>query len=271
MKNIIIPTDFSKNATMAMDFAISNFNDPDTSFWLTHVYRMPYSGAVVSVDLDDLLKNDREDEMRKELVAARAKFPGLQIQGHAIQGSFVDVISKIVQKELIDMIVMGTTGATGAKGILLGSNASNIVKHATVPVLLYPNDCGINSMKKVVFATDLEHVKGYETFLPIRQIVKETGAELDILHLEDVANQPIDEERETLILDTIFVDLPHGFHTKELTYAEDDILDYAHDVSADLIAVVARSYGFFERLVHRSTSRKLSMLTDMPLLILREH
>jgi nucleotide-binding universal stress UspA family protein len=48
-------------------------------------------------------------------------------------------------------------------------------------------------------------------------------------------------------------------------------LDYAHEVDADLIAVVARSYGFFERIVHRSTSRKLSMLTNVPLLILREH
>lgn len=271
MKNIIIPTDFSENATKAMDYAISNFNDPETTFWLTHVYRMPYSGAVVSVDLDDLLKKDREDEMRKELMAAREKFPDLQIKGHAIQGSFVDVITKIVKNESIDMIVMGTTGATGAKGILLGSNAANIVKNATVPVLLYPNDCGVNSMKKVVFATDLEHVKGYETFLPVRQIVKETGAELDILHLEDIDGQEAHEERESLLLDSIFVDLPHGFHTKELTYAEDDILEYAHDVQADLIAVVARNYGFFERLVHRSTSRKLSMLTDVPLLILREH
>ena len=107
--------------------------------------------------------------------------------------------------------------------------------------------------------------------MPIRQIAKETGAELDILHLEDSADQPVNEERESLLLDTIFVDLPHGLHVKELTYAEDDILDYAHDVNADMIAVVARSYGFFERLVHRSTSRKLSMLTDVPLLILREH
>jgi hypothetical protein len=75
MKNIIIPTDFSKNATMAMDFAISNFNDPDASFWLTHVYRMPYSGAVVSVDLDDLLKKDREDEMRKGINRRTCKIP----------------------------------------------------------------------------------------------------------------------------------------------------------------------------------------------------
>ena len=271
MKNIIIPTDFSKNASAALDFAISNFNDADTTFWLTHVYRMPYSGAVVSIDLDNLLKEDREEDLRDELNAARVKFPGLKITGHAIQGTFVDVIPKIVKKEAIDMIVMGTTGATGAKGVLLGSNAANIVKNSKVPVLLYPNGCGVSSMKKVVFATDLEHVKGYETFQPIRQIVKETGAELDILHLEDGENYPIEDTRESLLLDAIFVDLPHGFYVKELKHAEEDILDYAHDVKADLIVVVARNYGFFERLVHRSTSRKLSMLTNVPLLILREH
>lgn len=271
MKNIIIPTDFSENAKMAADFAISTFNGPDTVFWLTHVYRMPYSGAVVSVDLDNMLKEDRENELKNELKAFRAEYPELQIKGHAIQGMFVDVITKMVASEDIDMIVMGTTGASGAKGVLLGSNAANIVKHAQVPVLLYPKDCGINAISNVVFASDLKHVKGYETFQPIRQIVKDTGSKLDILHLENYEEGLIDVERESLLLDTIFVDLPHGFHVKELKHAEEDILDYAHDVNADLIVVVARTYGFFERIVHRSTSRKLSMLTNVPLLILREH
>lgn len=271
MKNIIIPTDFSKNARLALDFAVNNFNDPDTVFWLTHVYRMPYSGAVVSVDLDNLLKEDREEDMRKELAAVRERFPGIQVKGHTIQGTFIDVITKIVDNESIEMIVMGTTGATGAKGVLLGSNAANVVKHATVPVLLYPNGCGIEKMNKVVLASDLKHVKGYETFKAVRQIVKETGSKLDILHLESADDDAIANERESLLLDTIFVDLPHGFHTKELSHPEEDILDYAHEVDADLVVVVARSYGFFERIVHRSTSRKLSMLTDVPLLILREH
>ncbi|MFK7784020.1 MAG: universal stress protein [Crocinitomicaceae bacterium] len=271
MKRIIIPTDFSQNARLALDYAINNFNDTSTVFWLTHIYRMPYSGAVVSVDLDNLLKEDREEDIRKELAAARERFPNVQIKGHAIQGTFIDVISKIVENESIEMIVMGTTGATGAKGVLLGSNAANVVKHATVPVLLYPNDCGVMSTKKIVFATDLKHVKGYETFQPIRQIVKGTGSKLDILHLDSSKDDAMSIERETLRLDTIFLDLPHGFHSKELKVAEEDILDYAHEADADLIAIVARNYGFLERIVHRSTSRKLSMLTDVPLLILREH
>lgn len=271
MKNIIIPTDFSDNAKMAADFAITTFNSPDTVFWLIHVYRMPYSGAVVSVDLDNMLKEDREKELKQELDAFTQKFPALKMKGFAIQGLFVDVVTRMTEKEDVDMIVMGTTGATGAKGVLLGSNAANIVKNASVPVLLYPKDCGVNQIRKVVFASDLKHVNGYETFKPIQQIVKETGSVLDILHLENYEEGLIDMERESLLLDTIFVDLPHGFHVKELKHAEEDILDYAHEVNADLIAVVARNYGFFERIVHRSTSRKLSMLTNVPLLILREH
>lgn len=271
MKNIIIPTDFSKNAGLALDFAISNFNDTDTVFWLTHVYRVPYSGASISVDLDNLLKEEREEDLINDLIAAREKFPGLQIKGHAIQGTFVDVITKIVENESIDMIVMGTTGATGTKGVLLGSNAANIVKNSKVPVLLYPSECGVKSMKKIILASDLKRVKGYETFKVVRKIVQDTGSELDILHLEHADDEPINIESKSLVLDSIFVDLPHGFHTKELTHPEEDILDFANEVDADLIVVVARTYGFFERIVHRSTSRKLSMLTNVPLLILREH
>lgn len=271
MKRIMIPSDFSENATRALDFAIRIFNDEETFFWLTHVYRLPYSGAVISMDLDNLLREDREAELKRELTTIRTKYPGIQIKGHAIQGLFVDEITKLVDSESIDMIVMGTTGATGLKGALLGSNAANIVKHAKVPVLLYPKECEVSSIKKVVFASDLKHVKGYETFASIKELVKETGAELDILHLEDFINEPIDEERESLLLDTVFNDLPHGFNLRELKVVEDDILDYAHEVDADLIVVVARNYGFFERLVHRSTSRKLSMLTNVPLMILREH
>lgn len=271
MKNIIIPTDFSENLRFAMDYAIRNFNSPETNFILVHVYRMPYSGAVVSIDLDDLLKKDREEELIKELEAIRIKFPGVQIKGHAIQGMFVDVITKMVTNDAIDMIVMGTKGATGAKNVLLGSNAANIVKHAMVPVLLVPDECKSTDLKTVLFSTDLLHVNGYESFEPIRQIVKDASARLEILHLEDLDDMPVDEERETLLLDTIFMDLPHGFNIRNLIQTEEDILDYAHEINADLIAVVARNYGFFERLVHRSTSRKLSMLTDIPLLILREH
>ena len=152
----------------------------------------------------------------------------------------------------------------------MGSNAAAIVKHAIVPVLLVPNDYDVVTMKRILFATDLKHVKGLESLKPLRQIVKKTGAILEILHLEDTDDVPVDEERESLLLDTAFSDLPHNFTVRPLIQTEDDILDFATEIKADLAVVVARHYGFFERLIHRTTSRQLSMLTDVPLLVLRE-
>lgn len=271
MKNIIIPTDFSKNADLALDYAIQLFPDPETQFWLVHVYRMPYSGAMISIDLDNLLMKEREEQLEKQLLTARINHPNVHFKGRAIQGIFVDVITRIVKADAIDFVVMGTTGATGAKGVFLGSNAANMVKHSTIPVLLIPQLASIHPLKTILLATDLKHVRGYESMHPIHKIVKATGATLEILHLEDLDDMPVDEERETLLLDTVFADLPHNFHIRPLLQPEDDILEFADEINADLLIVVARTYGFFERFFHRSTARQLSMVTDRPLLVLREH
>jgi nucleotide-binding universal stress UspA family protein len=271
MKNILVPTDFSENANQALAQAILTFPDSETRFLLVHVYRMPYSGAVISVDLDDLLMEEREEQLEKQLVELRAKHPTIHITGRTLQGAILDVITRLIKAEDIDFVVMGTTGATGAKGVFLGSNAANMVKHSSVPVMLIPIMTELRPLKTLVLATDLKHIHGYETMHPIHEIAKQSGAILEILHLEDLDDVPIDVERETLLLDTVFSDLPHNFHVEPLLQPEDDIMEFADEINADLVIVVARNYGFFERLFHRSTSRKLSMVTNRPLLVLMEH
>lgn len=270
MKNILIPTDFSKNADLALDYAIHTFPEPDTRFWLVHVYRMPYSGAVISMDLDDLLMKEREEEIEKQLQAARANHPNVDINARALQGVFLDVITRLIKTDHMDVVVMGTTGATGAKGVFLGSNAANMVKHSSVPVMLIPQLSALRPLNTILLATDLKHIHSYETMHPIHAIAKQSGAILEILYLEDLDNVPVDEEKETLLLDTVFADLPHNFTIQPLLQPEMDILDFAEEVNADLVIAVARNYGFFERLIHRSTTRKLSMITDRPLLVLME-
>lgn len=267
MKNIIIPTDFSENVDRAIDFAITNFNAPDTKFWLIHVYRMPYSGAVISTDVDDLLKDQREAFLNIQFEATLERYPNLKIKAQAIQGIFEDVIDKLIKEESIDLVVMGTTG-TG--GVLFGSMAASIVKNVAAPVVLVPTNYDVAPLSRVLFASDLQHVNGLESLDPLRQIVKSSGAILEILYLEDTDNVPVDEERESLLLDTVFADVPHNFSVRPLIQTEVDILEFATKINADLIVVVARSYGFFERLFHRSVTNKLSMLSDVPLLVLRE-
>lgn len=58
------------------------------------------------MDLTDLLKKDREDELKDQLNTARQSYSNLTIKDQDVQSLFVDVISKIVKNEFIEMIVM---------------------------------------------------------------------------------------------------------------------------------------------------------------------
>ena len=270
VKHILIPTDFSENAEIALRYAISNFNGPEVIFSLIHVYHLPYSGAVISIDLDDLLKQERIKLMKQTLTDAREQFPQAMIKANTMQGLLVDGIAKLSESETIDMIVMGTKGASGIKEILIGSNAVNVMRHAKPPVILVPKETKVHVIRNIVFATDLRYINGFSSIKPLRNIVKSTGSKLEILHLQSDSDDPTEMNREELRLSTVFSDVPHRFHFEEMTQPEDDILDFAHKMGADLIAVVSRHYGFFYRMLHRSVSRKLSMHTDIPVLVLKE-
>lgn len=271
IKTILIPTDFSKNARSAVEYALQNFNGEDVCFWFLYVSRVKYSGATVSKDVDDLLREESEASMKDELELFRQKHPKSIIKGLAYQGALVDIVTKIVNKEQIDLIVMGTQGASGVKEVVLGSNAANIMKHSTKPLVLVPANHTTEQFKTILFATDLKFIKGYETIQPLHRIAKESGAKLEILHLSKEKGTTDEHAKEELRLDTVFSDIPHQFHFQDQTIPEDDILDYSHKVSADLIVVVSRSHNFFSRLLHRSVSRKLSMHSDIPVLILKEN
>lgn len=270
IKTILIPTDFSKNAGRAAEYAIQNLAAPDVCFWLVHVYHIYYTGAVISVDLDDLLQQEREASLKKEAEALQIKYPKITIKYRAIQGLLVDVVTRLIDSQAIDLIVMGTKGASGVKEVLLGSNAANIMRNASIPIILVPDSAEIRPIKRILFATDLQYINGYDSIQPLHAIAKETGAKIEILHLSEVIPDAIGMNREELRLDTVFMDVPHEFHFREQLATEDDILDYSHEIDADLIVVVSRQHGFFYRLLHRSVTRKLSMHTDLPVLVLKE-
>ena len=270
IKNILIPTDFSENANQAAELAISTFIDADVRFYLVHVYYLHYSGAVMTGDLEELIEKDRRELLDAQKAALLAKFPEAQISSDNIQGRLVDTVMRLIKHNEIDLVAMGTKGASGLQASLLGSNAANLVRALDIPVLLVPKDSGVESIKKALFATDLKALNGFDTIEPLYNMVKSLGLKLHILNLTDGEGDPIEQDREELKLDSVFMGTDHSFHFRELKNAEDDIVDAAHEFEADMIVAVARHYGMIYRILHRSITRKLSMRSDLPLLILSE-
>lgn len=171
MKRILVPTDFSDCATKAAKTAIEIAKKSGAEIHFLHFMAIPINWVQMEKD-QDLLYPDITNEIKQinyqleELV----KLAGLEnIKAKYFLGyneSSYNILEH-VKDELIDLVVMGSHGASGVKELFIGSNAQKVVRLSTAPVLIVKKDMHISAIKDIVFVSDfeIETIKPYEGLL----------------------------------------------------------------------------------------------------------
>ena len=137
-KTIIVPTDFSDSSQMALHYAIDLVGD-DGRVILCHVVDdVPLTYGYVGMSLDTpQLRTKLAAEAEKEL---RAIVPSgtedKKIEFRVLHGSPSQEIVDLVNKEIADLVVMGTHGRSGFSHLLLGSVAEKVMRKAPSPVMV---------------------------------------------------------------------------------------------------------------------------------------
>ena len=272
MKRILIPTDFSDGANRARDYAINIAELLDAEIFLINTYHIPHAGATMAVNVDALARDSSQEEMDKQLEYLKLNFPEIDVRSKCISGLFVDTIKRIVEKEAIDMVVMGTTGTSGVVENFLGSNASALIGSINIPIITVPADTVVNFPQRIVVANDLTESGEDNIFSVLKQIVGNTKATLDFLFIveeEDKANTKI-ERLKAANFDEAFDPNFHPFHFRESDNAEDGILEYLEDKHFDLLVVVCHQRNFWQRIWERSISKSLVKHAQIPILVLTD-
>ena len=82
------------------------------------------------------------DELRGNLLETRKRISGYYTKGLHLGTDraepAVDTAVDFAHKKKADYVAMATHGRTGLRRLLLGSVAEQVVRHAHVPVVLYP-------------------------------------------------------------------------------------------------------------------------------------
>ena len=86
--------------------------------------------------------------------------------------AFEGVIEESEKLE-VDLIVMGSQGATGLKEMLVGSNTEKVVRLSNIPVLVIKEDIDEFDIKDIVFASDFsdESKKTFPKVLEFRDLL----------------------------------------------------------------------------------------------------
>ena len=136
MTRILVGVDGSPAAVAALDWAVDHAEDDDTVV-LCHVWSLPVVAGFESPMLEPGPFKDAAEKLVAEMAAPYIDLEGGPTietgvsYGHA--GSVLIDLSSDA-----DMVVVGSRGHGGFKGLLLGSVSTYVVHHARCPVTVVP-------------------------------------------------------------------------------------------------------------------------------------
>jgi nucleotide-binding universal stress UspA family protein len=274
MRKILVPLDFSNCSKTALMNAIKMAERMQMELLLYHSVVVPVGFAEgAPVGGIDMGFEEMEEQCRKDLKALIAEFPLLEKIPHreVLQyGSLSESVNELIEKEDIALIVMGTHGATGLGGALLGSNAYHVMKHVDLPVIALPEGADISKMKHIALAGDYLSLPRPELLHIVIDIAKAFFAQIHIIHIDKghvVVKDQIDIARS---LERYLKNTNHSFHFRVFEDVDEGLIEFSKEMNIDLLAMVAKQHSFFDRLRKGSHTKKMMLEIPMPLMVLHD-
>lgn len=276
MRSILVPTDFSKVARNAIDYAVEIAKISKAKIILFNVYHVPITTADASVAIPswgDIEKLSIDTLKKIERSLHRMYGKELQIEcitqmGYAVE----EIIKQYTLKKDIDLVVMGMNGAGYLSERLIGSNATELISKSECPILVINQNTEFKKIKKIVLAYDNKKVTNTSIFDSLKVFAKIFKAEIYILNVFDNSNKK-PATKKLIAGDGIEHNLSgvkHSFHFVENKDLIEGINEFVNDVKADMVVFIPRKHRFLDAIFHEGNTKRMAFHTSIPLLTLHE-
>jgi nucleotide-binding universal stress UspA family protein len=268
MVNILVPTDFSRLSKVAVQYAMRIAETLDGNITMLHVIdfqRTVTAMLKMKTGIREQLRPVQAEltAISHEALSQSETFPIIRYK-ISRGNTFSETILRESKRLHSGLIIMGTKGASGLKKTLLGSNTASVLASSHIPVLVVPERAEFQPFRNVVYATDMKHLE--EELRMLIPYVELFGAVIHILHIaEDASKMQMTEERIDAAVKAI------GYKNIVTLVTLDQEIDaaienYIRVSRADLLAMFTHKPTFYERMMDKSVTRKLSFYTSIPLL-----
>lgn len=242
MKNILVPTDFSDEAEVALKVAAQLARKHDSEIYLLHMLELPLQLIDPvqgnSQNLPEALFFMKLAHQRFRELMSKPFLKGITVYETVEFHKAFDGIMEISKDYNCELIVMGSKGTSGFGEIFVGSNTEKVVRHSDIPVLVIKNEAPEFSIKKFVFATDGEAEESH-TLAKAIKFSELLGAQLHLVYVNTPNQFLSSAEAEQKLEDFC---KPHNYQNlNKVIYndlnIEEGILNYAKKIDADLIGI----------------------------------
>ncbi|MCX2493296.1 universal stress protein [Pedobacter sp. PF22-3] len=276
MSTYLVPVDFSKTADHAAKYAARlSFAMTNSKIILLNAYYVSeYESILPTPDMIITTDENIADEITKRLEALeklKSKMleinPMAEIEVALSRETLLRSIIDRVNREEIEVIIIGSNGKKAKDESDIGSNAIKISKSSPVPVLVVPPKADYQSIRKAILACDFKKVKEVVPMQALKNILNKHALTLLVLNINSGHAVSLQEEQ---ILHEMLKDFSPSYHYADHPDTIKGIVKFAKNEEAQLIIALPKKYSFFEGLLHESVSQKLTIKSHVPVLLLKD-
>lgn len=278
MKKILVPCDFSEPSVQAFKFAVELTNKTNGAIELVHIIELPVlhdSVLMPTLSFEEAFMKDAKVNAEKnfqKMIAKWAKDRPNKVFTSVSFGPVTTTIIDVAEEKKVDLIVMGTHGATGIKEFFIGSNTEKIVRRASVPVIAVKKSTKIEAIKNIVFPI-IPDMELEELTMKVKQLQSILNANLHIVYI----NTPALFKRTSEVMPELkkFV---KRFMLRDYTVniyndinEEDGVRNFLQEVKGDMIAIATHGRKGIGHLLTGSIAEAVVNHIDCPIWTAKLH
>lgn len=273
-RHILIPTDFSDNAWSAIIYALKLFANEYCRFYFLHSWSATNSDSrtYITTHYVDSFKEDSKKqltELKNQVEQANAN------SNHDFEIIFstdtlVHAIEKATNTMDIDLIMMGTTGATGVNKYLFGSNTVHTIQHLKFcPILVVPFEYEFITPKHIAFATDFNRFYDYKELKPLIDLADLFNAHIYIVHINVEKELSELQEYNMTMLKEHLKNNEHSFHwIPKYANKSDEINSFIEDLKIHILAMHKYKHSIIENILKEPIIKKIGYHPTVPFLVI---
>ncbi|NKI27163.1 universal stress protein [Arenibacter sp. 6A1] len=279
-KRILLPTDFSRNSLNAIIYALEFFQDQKCHFYILNAYlvngysiddfRVPVPGNKAH----QTAHNASQENLQKVLEKLKLHQNVHNHTFHTIStnNSLSYGVKNIITKKDIDLVIMGTKGATGAKTIIYGTNTVAIMEEVTeCPVMSIPEEFKFSRPKEIVFTTNYKASFKRRELLRLIEIAKIHHTPIRVLHImEDLELSSLQQNNKEL-LEGVLESLEHSFHHLSPINIHKGIGAFIESRGSDMVAFLNKKHHYFKSIFTNPLVKEIGYHADIPVLVLNDY
>lgn len=276
MKRILVPIDFSVCAEKAFNYAVLLAKKGGGEVILLHAcdfLHYPFADKKHMInEYNDLKTTELTGRLAK--LKDTAEESGVTITTQLYDGDVVDSILSVSERKHIDLIVMGTWGATGLETILLGTKTATIISKSAIPVIAIPADYISKEPQNILIAIN-DAEQDVNIFEPVFLLGNLFSAKVNIAVFSDDKAQADELMEHSRLINRSGEKLKKSFSNTNIEMLHlsgsdfyQSLQQYINNGEIDLLVMITHKKGFVQNLFSFSMTRQMAYHTTVPLLSL---